>query len=137
MERIDEADFDRLREELAPVSEGYLRELVRDSGLELDPVVEGIRQESFEELGRTLRALAGEYESALARGDRRRANRCREAVLTGKQHARLSARRAGASPEHRSRKEEMSDWMLVWLENPGIFPAWLNLREKTTGNSPP
>jgi hypothetical protein len=131
LERISESDFERLREKLAPISEGYLRELVRDCDLELDPVVEGVRQNSFAELGRTLRALAAEYETATLAGDRERAGRCRQAVLTSKQHARLSASRAGASDEDRRRKQEMAAWMLVWLENPGIFPAWLHLRERS------
>jgi hypothetical protein len=25
-------------------------------------------------------------------------------------------------------KEEMVQWMLVWLENPEIFPAWVEAR---------
>ena len=81
LERVTEADFSHLRERLAPISEGYLRGLLRDCGLALDPVVEGVRQESFGELGRTLRMLAVEYEVALGRGDCQRADRCRDAVL--------------------------------------------------------
>jgi hypothetical protein len=27
-------------------------------------------------------------------------------------------------------KAEMVDWMLVWLENPGIFEAWARLRKQ-------
>jgi hypothetical protein len=136
LERITEADFGLLRQRLAPVSEAYLRELVRSSGLKLDPVVEGVRQESFEELGRTLEALAREHQAAVASGDRGRAERCRRAVLTGKEHARLAARRVGSPPEAGARKQEMVAWMLVWLENPEIFPAWLALRRKAGGTSP-
>ena len=137
LERITEADFSLLRQRLAPVSEAYLRGLVRSCGVELEPLVEGVRQDSFEELGRTLAALSREYQEAVAEGDRERARRCRRAVLTGKEHARLAARRAGWSPEASARKEEMASWMLVWLENPGIFPAWLALRRKAAGNSQP
>jgi hypothetical protein len=132
LERITEADFSLLRQRLAPVSESYLRGLLRSSGVLLDPLVEGVRQSSFEELGRTLVALALEYQAAVAGGDRERARRCRRAVLTGKEHARLAARRSGSAPEVRARKEEMASWMLVWLENPGIFPAWLALRRRAT-----
>jgi hypothetical protein len=31
--------------------------------------------------------------------------------------------------EKKAQKEEMIQWMLVWLENPGIFPAWVKLRK--------
>ena len=30
--------------------------------------------------------------------------------------------------EKRAQKEEMVQWMLVWLENPAIFPQWVKLR---------
>lgn len=115
---------------LAPVSDSYLRSLVRACGLPLDPVVEGVRQDSFAELERTLVSLQQEYLRALDAGDVRRAARCRQAVILGKDHARLAARRPRASPELRARKEEMASWMLLWLENPEIFPTWVALRRR-------
>jgi hypothetical protein len=33
-------------------------------------------------------------------------------------------------PEKRAQKAEMVEWMLVWLENPGIFGAWAELRKR-------
>jgi hypothetical protein len=128
--RITEAEYRQLRERLAPVSDSYLRHLLRDCGLPLDPVVEGIRQHSFEELERTLLGVGAEYATAIGTGDRERAAACRRAVITGKEHARLAARRPAASEEARALKVEMASWMLVWLENPAIFPAWLGLRKK-------
>jgi hypothetical protein len=128
--RIGEAEWLELREELAPVSDSYLRRLLRDSGVALDPVVEGVRQDSFQDLERTLLALQREYMLAVESGLKERAVRCRRAVIEAKDHARLAARRAGVSPERRAVKEEMAAWMLLWLENPEIFPAWLALRKK-------
>ena len=122
------AEWRELAKRLAPVSESYLRRLLRDSGVALHPSVEGVRQDSFEELERTLLALASEYSAALASGDRDRAGFCRRAVLAGKDHARLAARKA--PPDHRADKEEMAAWMLVWLENPEAFPVWLRLRKR-------
>jgi hypothetical protein len=115
---------------LAPVSDSYLRRLLLSCGVPLDPVVEGVRQDSLAELERTLLALAEAYAMALEAGDRERAGRCRQAVLTGKEHARLAARRAGASPAIVAEKEEAASWMLVWLETPAIFPAWVALRKR-------
>ena len=128
--RITEVEFRQLRERLAPVSDSYLRHLLRDCGLPLDPVVEGIRQHSFEELERTLLAIGEEYAKAVETGGRERAAACRRAVITGKEHARLAARHPAASEEASARKAEMTSWMLVWLENPAIFPAWLGLRKR-------
>jgi hypothetical protein len=128
--RITELEYRQLRERLAPVSDSYLRHLLRDCGLPLDPVLEGIRQRSFEELERTLLAVGAAYAEAVETGDRERAAACRRAVITGKEHARLAARHPAASEEARARKVEMASWMLVWLENPAIFPTWLGLRKK-------
>lgn len=96
----------------------------------MDPLVEGVRQDSFQELERTLLALQREYSLATAAGQQERARLCRRAVIEAKDHARLAAKRAGITPEQRSVKEEMAAWMLLWLENPEIFPAWLSLRKK-------
>ncbi len=63
--RIGETEFEALGRALAPVSESYLRKLVRESGVPLDPMVEGVRQGSFDELEASLLRLLEEYE----RGD--------------------------------------------------------------------
>lgn len=128
--RITETELRELRERLAPISDAYLRKLVLASGLPMDPVVEGVRQDSFEELERTLIGIGEEYAKALESGDTGRAARCRQAVITGKEHAHLAARRRAATPETRALKQEMAAWMLLWLENPAIFPTWLSLRKK-------
>jgi len=112
------------------VSEAYLRNLVRECGLPLDPLVEGVRQDSFENLARTLTALAEEYERAASAGDRDRAAACRRTVLTAKDHARLAARRPGAPPDQAAARREMIEWMLLWLENPALFPEWAAIRIK-------
>jgi hypothetical protein len=136
LKRVTEADWRQLRQRLAPVSDAYLRGLLRDCGLPLDPVVEGIRQDSFDELERTLLAIGEEYSKALEAGDRERAASCRGAVITGREHARLAARRPGAPQEAKARKEQMASWMLIWLENPAIFPAWLALRKRAAAGPP-
>lgn len=96
----------------------------------LEPMVEGVRQDSFENLERTLLAMAEEYRRARDGGARERAGACRRQVITAKDHARLAARRLAAAPEAGARKDEMISWMIVWLENPAVFPRWLRLRKK-------
>jgi len=117
---IGEAEFEALGRALAPVSESYLRKLVRESGVPLDAMVEGVRQGSFDELEASLLRFQDEYE----RGDPSRRAAVRRVVITSKEHARLASR----SPEKRREKEEMILWLLTWLENPPLFAAWIRLR---------
>jgi hypothetical protein len=130
-ERIGPDEWRSIAQALAPVSESHLRRLVRECGVQLSPLVEGVRQDAEDELERTLLALLAEFEAARIAGDRDRMNACRLPVLTAKDHAKWAAKRA-ADPELRARKEEMIQWMLVWLENPSIFAQWIHLRRRTT-----
>jgi hypothetical protein len=116
---IGGADFDRLRQALAPISDSYLRKLLRDSGAPLDPVVEGVRQSNLDELEDTLLSLLDEYDKNAGQ----RLN-LRRLVIVAKDHARWAAR----DPSKRSEKEEMILWMLTWLENPPVFREWIKLR---------
>ena len=136
---VDSALFAEIRTALAPVSESYLRDLLRGSGAVLDPLVEGVRQHDYRELERTLLALESLYAAARAAQDRATMHACRRQVIEAKEHARWAARRA-ADASKRAQKEEMMQWMLVWLESPDMFPAWLVLRKRAlTGSrsSPP
>jgi len=113
---------EELAARLAPISKGYLRRLLISSGIPLDPLVEGVRQDNWEHLERSLNRLADIYES----GDQSIRTTCRNLVIQAKDHARLSAWKCDA--EKRAMKEEMAAWMLVWLENPGVFGVWARLR---------
>ncbi len=123
-ERIGEAEWETLETLLAPVSENYLRRLLRDlareSGVSLAPLVDGVRQESFDTLASSLTRLLAEYEQ----GDAARRSQIRRVVIAAKDHARFAARKE----EIRAEKEEMVEWMLIWLENPPVFPDWVRLR---------
>jgi len=124
---VTETEQAELRARLAPISDSYLRRLLRASGAPLEPLVEGVRQDSLEELERSLLAIGDDYSRAQAAGDDGRARRCRRLVIESKDHARLALRRG------RAEKEEMILWMLTWLENPGIFPTWVGLRKTARG----
>lgn len=123
---IDEARFRMLQQMFAPISEGWARRVLRESGIPLAPMVEGVRQDSLEALDRTLLNLLGEYEAARQAADRERARSVRRLVILAKDHARLSAR--AAEGRRKRDKEEMVLRMLTWLENPGIFRQWIQLR---------
>lgn len=111
--QIGVKELEALKRELAPVSESYLRKLLRESGVPLAPMVDGVRQSNLDELESSLLALLAEYES----GDAARKRLVRELVITAKDHARWT------------HKEENLLWLTTWLENPPLFPAWLRLRK--------
>ncbi len=103
--------------------------MLRESGVALAPLVEGVRQDTFEDLERTLLALEREY----AAGDEARRTECRRTVIAAKDRARWAQRRLAEADPRRELKAEMFLWMLTWLENPSVFPAWLALRKRATG----
>lgn len=135
---LDGAAAARLRAQLGPVSDAMWRELLRECGLPLAPLLEGVRQDTFENLERTLLLLWQEYAAA----DREGRRQCRALVIAAKDHARLAARNPKVSEDKRQQKEEMLLWILTWLENPGAFELWVGLRKlrlaaTATQSSPP
>jgi hypothetical protein len=115
---------------LALVSESYLRDLLRASGLPFAQPYAGIRQHTFEELEGSLGEMLKVYRDAVAAGDRALARYCRKQAIAAKDRARLQARNPRTAPEKAAEKTEMAEWMLVWLENPEVFPAWVEARKK-------
>jgi hypothetical protein len=110
---IGQKEFEQLAEDLAPISESYLRKLLRESGIHLAPMVEGVRQTNLGVLELSLLALVAEYEA----GDREHRKAVRKLVLMAKDHARWTG------------KQEHVLWLSTWLENPSLFPAWARLRK--------
>ena len=123
---VTEVEWREIRGRLAPISEGYLRQLLRASGRPLAPLVDGVRQESFEQLRSSLIALAEVYGA----GDPQTARCSRRLVIEAKDHARWATRSPKTSPEKKAEKEEMISWMLTWLENPAVFSTWVRLRDR-------
>jgi hypothetical protein len=122
-----------LLDRLAPVSESYLRELIRATGIPLEQPFAGVRQHTFEELEQSLQELLHVYTEATAAGNRERARYCRRQVIGAKDRARFLAQTPRTTPEKKALKEEMVQWMLVWLENPEVFPAWVATRKRVLG----
>ena len=128
---LTEAVWHHLLQSLAPVSESYLRDLLRATGLPFDQPYAGIRQHTFEELEQSLVDMLQVYREAISGGQRERARYCRRQVIAAKDRAKFLAITPGTTPEKRTQKEEMAQWMLVWLENPEVFPAWVDARKKS------
>jgi len=51
-------------------------------------------------------------------------------VIAAKDRARFLAGNPKTAPEKQAEKKEMAQWMLVWLENPEVFPAWVDARKR-------
>jgi hypothetical protein len=130
---IDENAWMGIREAIAPVSDSYLRKLVRSTGLRMSPAVEGVSQDSFAELERTLIAMQQGYEDATTENRRK----YRVAVITAKDHAKWALRKQGIDPARKLEKEEMLLWMLTWLENPALFSTWLAIRKRAAAAGGP
>jgi hypothetical protein len=126
-ERITEQVWTGLLVRLAPVSESYLRELLRDTGLPFDQPYAGVRQHTLEELETSLLEMLDVFREANAAGNRDRARYCRRQVIAAKDRAKFLIPKLPA-------KQEMVDWMLVWLENPEVFPAWVEARKHATAS---
>jgi hypothetical protein len=131
---ITEAVWYSLLERLAPVSESYLRDLLRDTGLPFEQPYAGIRQHTFDELEESLREMQAVYHDAIASDNRERARYARRQVIAAKDRAKFLAQNARTPPQKRVQKEEMAEWMLVWLENPEVFPAWVDARKRRPAN---
>jgi len=119
---------------LAPVSESYLRDLLRATGLPFDQPYSGIRQHSFQELEESLTTMLQVYLESVAAGNRDRARYCRRQVIAAKDRAKFLAATPRTEEDKRAEKAEMAQWMLVWLENPEVFPAWVEARRKATSS---
>ena len=131
---ITEAIWGELMMRLAPVSESYLRDLLRATGLPFDQPYSGIRQHTFAELEESLNGMLQVYLEAVASGNRDRARYCRRQVIAAKDRAKFLAAAPRTPPDKQAEKAEMAEWMLVWLENPEVFPAWAEARKKATSS---
>ncbi len=122
---MDATEWESLRAKLAPAAERTLRTLLRELGVPMAPLVAGVDQSSFESLEASLLALLGTYNQGETRASRR-------LVIQAKEHAGWASLRA-KEEARRAEKHEMVEWMRVWLENPAVFPAWVEIRKRVTG----
>jgi hypothetical protein len=119
-----------LLERFAPISESYLRDLLRQTGLRFEQPYAGVGQHTFDELEQSLRDLLAIYLDAGGAGDRELARYCRRQVIAAKDRARFLAASPKTAAAKRTDKTEMALWMLVWLENPAVFPVWVDARKR-------
>jgi hypothetical protein len=56
---------------------------------------------------------------------------CREQVIAAKDRAKWLSRKRNIDGEVRYRKATMAEWMLIWLGDPALFPAWVDALTRT------
>jgi hypothetical protein len=98
---------------------------LQDLAIPIDAPWFGVRQHSLDQLETSLRELSEVYAS---RPDLRRF--CRDQVIGAKTRAQHASRSERVSRIKRRAKAEMAEWMLVWLGDPALFPAWARLRRE-------
>lgn len=116
---VGESGWNELRAALSDVSEST----IRGSGLPILVPWRGVAGHSIEELEESLREFTKVYE---ARPDLRRY--CRDEVIAAKDRARWASLSPRVEENRRALKAEMVQWLLVWLDDPAVFPIWAQLR---------
>jgi hypothetical protein len=124
--QIGEAEWGELRKTFPDVSEATLR----GCGLPIALPWRGVASHSLDELASCLREFSFIYQN---RPDLQRY--CRDQVITAKDRARWASRNPKVDEPTRGMKAEMLDWMLVWLDDPAMFPEWVQLRRNILENS--
>ena len=91
------------------------------SGVPIEPPWSGVAQHTLDDLDASLRQFSDVYTS---QPHLRRY--CRDQVIAAKARARF----ASLNESKRPLKSEMVEWMLVWLGDPALFPAWVSIRRE-------
>ena len=66
-----------------------------------------------------------------AEGERAAGERVREVALLGRRRAEMIARNNKVDAQKRAEKEEVAHWFAIWLETPGAFFDWLEIRKQS------
>lgn len=75
-----------------------------------------------------LDAAYRDYESV---SDHAGARLVQKLALRGKQRAESLASNSRVSAQKRAEKREIANWFRIWLESPGLFFGWLEVRKQT------
>ena len=102
---------------------------LEDAGLIVEQPWRGVKQHTFDELAETLIELAGVYAMRPELSGFARAQ-----VIQAKDRAKWASRSRRVDAEKRKNKAEMAEWMLVWLDDPSMFAAWVERRRAVLFN---
>ena len=131
---VDVAAWNELRQAFGTVTENTLRHDLLDSGLALDPLVEGVRFDTIEDLARSLTGLADRHLRTMETSPGESMSLARKRVLEARRKAETVLGNPRVAPEKRAAMEEKFLWLRTWLENPALFVAWAPLRLQKVRN---
>lgn len=134
-QQVDPEAFAVLRGAFPEASERTLRHSLRESGIPLHPLVEGVRLDSLEDLARTLLALARLYQ--MTGPGPAQTGPARAEVLAARRKVEWILRNPRVPEQAHKEAAEKLLWLRVWLENPPLFAGWLQLRQATLRNPQP
>lgn len=121
---IGESEWHEMQAALPDISESTLR----DCGIPIAAPWCGVNAHSFDQLA----ACLGELSRVYAERSELR-HYCRHQVIAAKDRARWISKSVHVDDARRAIKAEMVQWMLVWLDDPALFPAWVGLRRQNMG----
>lgn len=114
--------FDRILLQTG-ASVAYLKRLLRQQTIPLHPLVEGVRQDSLDNLTRTLTQLSHVYID--------QPQPARAAALESKRRAQFLL----AKKPNDSWRNLVLLHLNIWLENPGVYSVWARLQKQNAANS--
>jgi hypothetical protein len=151
VEKFTPAEIEQIRRQLVvrlgasgKTAPEYIVGVLQNSGLRVvwstAADTEGLYEEEFRDLLHF--ATLEEAEMCLVRldellhkfqaeGQRAAANRVLEVARLGRRRAEMIARNHRVDPQKRAEKEEILQWFRVWLETPGAFFDWLEVRKES------
>jgi hypothetical protein len=135
-DRVTEARGGEIARTFPDCSDDTRRAALLESGVPLAPLIQGVVQDSYQHLEATLGALLAEYLAARESGDAPRRQLIRSTVIRAKDHTELAAHNPKTHALKRAVKLEMALWLHTWLENPPVFPEWVELRKRQISGAP-
>ncbi|MDX6304726.1 MAG: hypothetical protein QOI77_1695 [Blastocatellia bacterium] len=70
-------------------------------------------------------------QRAEASGDQAAFHQVRTLAVNGRQQAELMAKDRRLSQEERAEQAEIVEWLKLWIQTPGLFADWLELRRRS------
>jgi len=127
---VSESRAGELAQVFPDCSDDTRRTALLECGTPLAPLIQGVVQDTYKHLEATLGALLAEYLAARESNDAPRRQLIRSVVIHAKDHTELAAHNPKTHDLKRAVKLEMALWLRTWLENPPLFPEWVELRKR-------
>ncbi|MGH9774005.1 MAG: hypothetical protein ACRD50_03550 [Candidatus Acidiferrales bacterium] len=90
-----------------------------------------LRFSTLEEAEMCIIRLDELFRKFTAESERAAAERVLDVARLGRRRAEMIARNHKVAPDKRAEKEEVAHWFSIWLETPGAFFDWLEVRKQS------